>query len=95
MALAVELTDDVIVVSLSDGRTISAPLAWFPRLLHGEPAERANFRLGHKGAELSGSECLEQFFLLFVILRPADLLRAGNQLFKQVGLVVKMTPCDE
>jgi hypothetical protein len=30
---------------LADGRTITAPLAWFPRLVHGRPAERANWRL--------------------------------------------------
>ncbi len=30
----VTLTEDTLTVDLSDGRTISAPLAWFPRLLH-------------------------------------------------------------
>ena len=32
--------DDKLVVSLADGRSITAPLAWYPRLLHATPAER-------------------------------------------------------
>ena len=38
-ALAVTVDDEALRVDLSDGRTISAPLAWFPRLLNGTPAE--------------------------------------------------------
>jgi hypothetical protein len=34
-----------VTVDLSDGRTVSAPLGWYPRLLHGTPKERANYRL--------------------------------------------------
>lgn len=44
-ATAVHVTDDALVVELADGRTISVPLAWYPRLLHGSAAERARFRL--------------------------------------------------
>src|SRR5881227_278019 len=40
----VMVTDDTLAVDLSDGRTISVPLAWYPRLLHGTPAERSNWR---------------------------------------------------
>ena len=43
-AEAVTITDDAIIVALSDGRTISAPLAWYPRLWHGSPQERNNWR---------------------------------------------------
>ncbi len=39
------VTDDTIAVDLSDGRTIAVPLAWYPRLLHGTPEERNNWRL--------------------------------------------------
>jgi len=41
----VQVTDDALIVDLSDGRTVSVPLAWFPRLLHGTPAERNKWRL--------------------------------------------------
>jgi hypothetical protein len=42
------VTEDSLSVDLADGRTISVPLGWYPRLLYGAPAERANWRLiGH------------------------------------------------
>ncbi len=40
----VTVTDDTLSVDLSDGRTISVPLAWYPRLLHGSIEERNDFR---------------------------------------------------
>ena len=41
----VTVTDESLVVELTDGRTISAPLAWYPRLLNGGAEERNNWRL--------------------------------------------------
>ena len=35
------VTDDALILDLADGRTITIPLAWYPRLLHGTPDERA------------------------------------------------------
>src|SRR4051812_46220550 len=45
VAQSVTLTDSALTVDLVDGRTITAPLSWFPRLLHGSERERANWRL--------------------------------------------------
>jgi hypothetical protein len=45
----VSASDDALVVDLADGRTITVPLVWFPRLAHGTPTERANWRLIGKG----------------------------------------------
>ena len=42
-------TDDTLSVDLSDGRTISVPLAWFPRLVHASQEERKNWKLIGKG----------------------------------------------
>jgi hypothetical protein len=47
--VGVTLTDDTLSVELSDGRTLSVPLAWFPRLLHATPKERLDWRLTGKG----------------------------------------------
>ncbi|HAF14155.1 MAG TPA: DUF2442 domain-containing protein [Blastocatellia bacterium] len=44
-ARKVVVTDDNLIVDLSDGRSISVPLAWYPRLSHGTRAERHNWRL--------------------------------------------------
>ena len=43
-AQAIALTDDALTVDLADGRTISVPLAWYPRLLHAKTAELENWR---------------------------------------------------
>ena len=45
----VVVTEDTLAVELADGHTISAPIAWYPRLLHGSPEERNNWRLIGKG----------------------------------------------
>jgi hypothetical protein len=44
-ATSVQTTEDTLVVELADGRSISAPLGWYPRLFHGTVRERENFRL--------------------------------------------------
>ena len=45
LATDVEISADELTVSLADGRRISTPLVWFPRLLHASDEERAEFRL--------------------------------------------------
>ncbi len=47
--IRVEISDDSLVVDLEDGRTISAPIGWYPRLAHGTPSERSNFRISGAG----------------------------------------------
>jgi hypothetical protein len=46
------VTDDTLTVELSDGRTLSAPLAWYPRLLHATAEERGRWRLIGQGRGL-------------------------------------------
>ncbi len=48
-AVDVAVSDDALSVELADGRTVSVPLAWFPRLLNGTSAERADWRLIGRG----------------------------------------------
>ncbi len=48
-AQSVQVTDDTLSVKLADGRSISVPLAWYPRLAHGTPVERTNWRLIGRG----------------------------------------------
>lgn len=43
------VTDDTLSVELEDGRTVSVPIGWYPRLVHGTPAERANFQISGAG----------------------------------------------
>ncbi|MEI6389305.1 MAG: DUF2442 domain-containing protein [Spirochaetota bacterium] len=44
-----ELSQDTISVILGDGRTVSAPLEWFPRLLHATESEKKNWALVGNG----------------------------------------------
>ena len=45
LAHSVSISDEALIVDLEDGRTITTPLAWFPRLSHGSFPERENWRL--------------------------------------------------
>jgi hypothetical protein len=49
LATGVKVSDDSLTVELSDGRTVIAPLVWFPRLLHGTPDERAKWEFNGGG----------------------------------------------
>jgi hypothetical protein len=50
LAVSVAVTDDALTAELEDGRTISVPLPWYPRLLNGTMAERHNWRLIGRGS---------------------------------------------
>lgn len=45
----VSVSEDTLSVDLSDGRTISVPIDWFPRLVHASPEERTRWRFNGKG----------------------------------------------
>ena len=45
----VEVTEDDLKVELLDGRTITVPLTWYPRLLHATPEQKANWKLAGGG----------------------------------------------
>jgi hypothetical protein len=47
--VGVVINDDTLSVDLEDGRTVSVPIGWYPRLAYGTPAERANFRISGAG----------------------------------------------
>ena len=45
----VEITEDTLTVALMDGRTISVPLVWFPRLLNAKRAQRQKWEIAGGG----------------------------------------------
>ena len=45
----VRCTDDALSVEMVDGRTVTVPLAWYPRLLHAIPEQRANWEIAGGG----------------------------------------------
>lgn len=48
-AKSVHFDDDNLRVDLNDGRSLTVPLIWFPRLLNAKPHEREQFRISRKG----------------------------------------------
>ncbi len=67
-AQQVMITDDFLTVELSDGRTISVPLAWYPRLLHGSQKERNNWRLAGSKQGIHWSDLDEDISIKNIIL---------------------------
>jgi len=55
-AQRVVVDEEALTVDLVDGRTLIVPLAWFPRLWHGTPAERSNFEIFGDGAFIHWSD---------------------------------------
>lgn len=47
--VGVDVDDDVLTVRLADGRSVSVPLAWYPRLLHATPAQRRQWQVAGAG----------------------------------------------
>ena len=47
--IKVIVTDDMLSVDMEDGRTLSVPIGWYPRLSHGTTAERANVQIAGAG----------------------------------------------
>jgi len=45
----VSFSEDSLCVTLMDGRTISVPLAWYPRLLHATAQQRKNWKIAGAG----------------------------------------------
>ena len=47
---ALSVSDDALTLDLVDGRTVSVPLVWYPRLWYGTPEERGHFEVFGDGA---------------------------------------------
>jgi len=59
----VKITDDLLTVGLKDGRIISVPLAWYPKLLSASSATRCNFRFIGGGVGIHWQELDEDISL--------------------------------
>jgi hypothetical protein len=70
-AVSVAIGDDELHVSLADGRRVSVPLAWFPRLLHAQALQRDHWRLLGDGLGIHWPDLDED-------ISVAALLRGGS-----------------
>lgn len=70
----VKCTRETLVVSLKDGRKISVPLTWYPRLLDATPAQRKNWRLAGGGYGIHWRD-IDEDLSTEVLLRGAPAAR--------------------
>lgn len=74
---AVRFDEDTLWVSLSDGRTIAAPLAWFPRLLDASPEQRTQVELSRSGLHWEALD--EDISVAGLLAGQPDLTRRSTQ----------------
>lgn len=78
LAVAVSCTKDSLTVVLSDGREISAPLAWFPRLLEATPKQRRGWELIGGGIGIHW-EAVDEDISVASLLQPENFMRMPNK----------------
>ncbi len=66
------VTDETLSVELSDGRTISVPLAWYPRLLNATQKERKKWKLIGRGVGIHWKDIDEDISIKALILGKAS-----------------------
>jgi hypothetical protein len=74
----VALTQDTLIVELADGRTVTVPLAWYPRLLHGSREERNNWRLIGKGEGIHWPDLDEDISVQGILLGKPSMENASS-----------------
>jgi len=83
--VAVSVTDDKLAVDLEDGRTISVPIVWYPRLAYGTAEERTHFQIRSAGYGIHWPELDEDIGIEGLLLgkrsteSPASIKRWLNQ----------------
>ena len=73
-AVEASCNSDALKVVLADGRTVSAPLAWFPRLLAATPKQRAEWELIGGGIGIHW-EAVDEDILVVSLLQPENFMR--------------------
>jgi hypothetical protein len=77
-ATRVEFTADSLVVNLEDGRTVAAPLEWFPRLRDASDASRSNWRLIGRGVGIHWAD-LDEDLSVRGLLQGATAIDAARR----------------
>ncbi len=72
LAKSVDFSDEMLRVTLTDGRVICVPVAWFPSLLHATAEQRANWRIGGHGIGLHWPDLDEDLLVAGLLSGGAD-----------------------
>ncbi len=78
LAVDVSCTDDTLTVVLSDGRVISAPLVWFPRLVDATPKQRREWELIGGGIGVHW-EAVDEDISVASLLQPENFMRLPDK----------------
>jgi hypothetical protein len=81
-AVEVACKADALEVVLADGRTVSAPLAWFPRLLAATPKQRAEWELIGGGIGVHW-EAIDEDILVASLLQPENFMRLPDEVLQR------------
>ena len=83
-AVEVSCTTDALKVVLADGRTVSVPLAWFPRLLNATAKQRAGWELIGGGIGIHW-ESIDEDILVASLLQPENYMRLPHKALQPTG----------
>ena len=83
-AVGVSCTTDSLKVVLTDGRVVSVPLAWFPRLLAATPKQRSEWELIGGGIGIHW-ESIDEDILVASLLQPENFMRLPNEALQRTA----------
>ena len=78
LAVTVSCTDHELSVVLCDGRTVTVPLAWFPRLVEALPKQRADWELIGGGIGIHW-DAVDEDISVASLLQPENFMRLPNE----------------
>lgn len=83
-AVEVSCKADTLAVVLTDGREVSVPLAWFPRLVSATPKQRAAWELIGGGIGIHW-EAIDEDILVASLLQPENFLRLPSEALQRTA----------
>ncbi|MBI2816476.1 MAG: DUF2442 domain-containing protein [Acidobacteria bacterium] len=84
LAVDVSCSDDALTVVLDDGRTVSAPLVWFPRLLNATPKQRKDWEFIGGGIGIHW-EAIDEDISIASLLQPEKFMRLAQSAIPAAG----------
>ena len=84
LAVDVSCSSDALSVRLSDGRVVSVPLVWFPRLADASPRERSDWELIGGGIGIHW-EAIDEDISVASLLQPENFMRLPNAALQPAG----------